>query len=121
MPKPHKPDVDRRKFLINACGVGIGAAAGATGMNRAWARGEMVATPGRMTMPMRPFGKTGTKVPIRGMGGSLNLMDRQLFLAQALKMGVGYRMRRDFSAAEEQCPQRIAIGKFMRRAAEELG
>ena len=90
MRKTHKPDVDRRKFLISACGVGIGAAAGASGMNRAWARGEMAETPGRMAMPMRPFGKTGVKVPILGMGGSMNLMDRQLFLAQALKMGVRY-------------------------------
>ena len=30
-------------------------------------------------------------------------------------------MQADFSAAEEQCPQRMAIGKFMRRAAVELG
>jgi hypothetical protein len=30
-------------------------------------------------------------------------------------------LQTDFSAAEELCPQRIAIGKVMRRAVEDLG
>lgn len=85
-----KPDVSRRKFLIKACGVGAGAVAGAAGLGRAWARGETPDDSGRSAMPLRPFGKTGVKVPILGLGGSMNLMDRQLLLAQTLKMGVRY-------------------------------
>lgn len=90
MRKQHLPDKSRRKFLINAWGVGIGAAAGASGLNPAWARAETIETSGRSAIPMRAFGKTGVKVPILGLGGSLNLMDRQLLLAQAFKMGVRY-------------------------------
>ena len=41
-------------------------------------------------MPLRPLGSTGVKVPILGLGGSLNLLNRQLLLGQALKMGVSY-------------------------------
>jgi hypothetical protein len=90
MRKNNEPDKNRRKFLINACGVGIGAAAGASGLNRAWARAETVAASGPSAIPLRPFGKTGIDVPILGFGGSLNLMDRQLLLDQAFKMGVRY-------------------------------
>jgi hypothetical protein len=40
------------------------------------------------TMPVRPFGSTGVKVPILGLGGSLDL--DQLLLRQAAKWGVTY-------------------------------
>ncbi len=90
MRKHPKPDINRRKFLINACSAGIGAAAGASGLNRAWARGQAVEGSERPEIALRPFGNTGVKVPLLGLGGSLNLMDRQLLLAQAFKMGVRY-------------------------------
>ena len=90
MRKHDEPDKNRRKFLINACGVGIGAAAGASGLNHAWARAEKFETSDQSPIPLRPFGKTGIDVPILAFGGSLNLMDHQLLLAQAFKMGVRY-------------------------------
>ncbi len=40
------------------------------------------------SMPSRPFGKTGIRVPILGLGGSLDL--DQLLLRQAAKLGVTY-------------------------------
>lgn len=83
-------DTSRRKFLKKACSTGVGIAAGATGLNQAWATNQASDASGLTEMPVRPFGKTGVKVPILGLGGSLNLLDRQLLLTQALKMGVSY-------------------------------
>jgi predicted aldo/keto reductase-like oxidoreductase len=80
----------RREFIKKACGAGVGMAAGAAGLDRAWARADMADNAGPPAMPRRPFGKTGIEVPILALGGSQNLMNRQLLLAQALKMGVSY-------------------------------
>jgi hypothetical protein len=41
-------------------------------------------------MPVRAFGRSGTTVPILCLGGSLNFIDRQTLLRQALTMGVSY-------------------------------
>ena len=77
-------DTGRRRFLKRACSAGMVAAAGSVGLGKA--RG---ASGGEETaaMPLRPLGRTGVQVPILGLGGSLNLMNRQLLLAQALKWG----------------------------------
>ena len=79
--------VDRRQFLRCTCGAGLAAAAGAAGLDKAWGAGD---ASDAAVMPQRPLGKTGVNVPILALGGSLNLMNRQLLLAQALKMGVTY-------------------------------
>ncbi len=42
-----------------------------------------------VTIPARPFGKTGVDVPILSLGGVLNMSD-QLIFRQALKLGVTY-------------------------------
>jgi predicted aldo/keto reductase-like oxidoreductase len=81
----HKVKTSRRQFLKATCGAGVAAAAGASG---AWAAAETMAAGAKM--PVRPFGKTGVNVPILALGGSLNLMNQQLLLKQALKMGVRY-------------------------------
>ena len=90
MSTTRKHDADRRQFLKTACGAGVGMVAGASGFNRAWAGKGAAERPDLSPMPQRPFGKTGVNVPILGLGGSLNLMDQQLLLGQALKMGVTY-------------------------------
>ena len=41
-------------------------------------------------VPTRPFGNTGVNVPMLGLGGSQDLMSKQLLLRQAVKMGVTY-------------------------------
>jgi hypothetical protein len=88
MKKIETQKATRRQFLKTACGSGAGIVAGAASMNAAWAQDS---TGGAVQpMPQRPFGKTGVNVPILGLGGSLNLMDQQLLLKQALKMGVTY-------------------------------
>ncbi len=80
----------RREFLKKACSAGVGIAGGVAGLDRAWAKADKAADADPTTMPRRPFGQTGVQVPILGLGGSQNLMNRQLLLAQALKMGVSY-------------------------------
>jgi hypothetical protein len=64
--------------------------AGTSGLNSAWAGKVAAERSGLSQIPLRPFGKTGVNVPILGLGGSLNLMNQQLLLEQALKMGVTY-------------------------------
>ena len=89
--KANKPQASsRREFLKQACGAGIGIAGGVASLDRAWAKSGEAADADPTAMPQRPFGKTGVQVPILGLGGSQNLMNRQLLLAQALKMGVSY-------------------------------
>lgn len=83
-------DTTRRRFLKNACSAGLAAAVGGAGLGRARAsQGKGEKTP-RQAMPRRPLGKTGIEVPILGLGGSLNLVNQQLLLSQALAMGVTY-------------------------------
>ena len=80
----------RRQFLKKACGTTVGMAAGASGLTRAWAKTVTAGGADPSEIPLRRFGNTGVKVPILGLGGSLNLLNRQLLLGQALKMGVRY-------------------------------
>jgi predicted aldo/keto reductase-like oxidoreductase len=48
------------------------------------------ASEGTAKMPLRPFGNTGTKVPILSFGGSLDTSLSMLVLRQAFKWGVTY-------------------------------
>ena len=80
----------RRQFLKKVCGAGVGMAAGTSGLSRAWAQADTGAGTDTSEMPQRTFGRTGIKVPILGLGGSLNLLNQKLLLEQALRMGVSY-------------------------------
>lgn len=42
------------------------------------------------TVPKRPFGKTGDKVSILGLGGMFDIPSNQLLLKQSIKWGVTY-------------------------------
>lgn len=97
------------------------------------------------TVPTRPFGKTGVNVSMLGLGGSQDLLSKQLLLRQAIKMGVTYwdtayryeggnsekairlfntipsTTRKDlascdYSRAEYLCPQNMPIAKLMNKA-----
>ena len=48
------------------------------------------ASEGPQTVPVRPFGKTGIKVPILSMGGMFDIASNQLMMKQAVKWGVTY-------------------------------
>jgi predicted aldo/keto reductase-like oxidoreductase len=90
MKEEKAPQSSRRQFLKKACGAGVGMAAGVSGLSRAWAITPTGDDTDATEMPLRPFGNSGVKVPILGLGGSLNFLNRQLLLGQALKMGVRY-------------------------------
>jgi predicted aldo/keto reductase-like oxidoreductase len=79
--KKHNPS--RRDFL---------KAAGAAGVGSIFAAFNPLAeaSEGPKTMPVRPFGKTGVKVPILSMGGMFDIASNQLMMKQAVKWGVTY-------------------------------
>jgi hypothetical protein len=73
----------RRAFLKAACATGAASALPLKNFS-ALAADEAIA------VPTRPFGKTGTEVPILGFGTSLHVAFSQLLLKQAVKWGVTY-------------------------------
>ena len=80
----------RRDFFKITGAAGIGSIAGSmTNIARASKSSDADAA-GPSKVPTRPFGKTGVNVSILSLGGTYNLMSRQLLLKQALKMGVTY-------------------------------
>ncbi len=79
----HKKSWSRRDFLKTAGLAGAGSFL-APLVNEA----EAVNEPNQI--PRRPFGKTGVKVPILSLGGTLDLSANQLMLRQAVKWGVTY-------------------------------
>ena len=73
----------RRDFLKSAGIAGAGSLL-APVRNLAEAANKM------KKIPQRPFGKTGVKVAILSLGGTLDLSSNQLMLRQAVKWGVTY-------------------------------
>ena len=79
----------RRDFIKRAGAAGIGSALIPLSMISS-ARGSTTAEASEpMTVPMRPFGKTGVKVSMLSLGGVLKPSD-QLVFRQAFNMGVTY-------------------------------
>ena len=73
----------RRKFLKAAGAAGVGSViAPMSGLVRASEK--------HATIPSRPFGKTGTKVSILSVGGTVDTASNQLMLRQAVKWGATY-------------------------------
>ena len=71
----------RRDFLKAAGAAGVGSIIGPID-------GQAKSYDAPETMPTRPFGNTGVRVPILSFGGSLDL--HQLMLSQAISWGVTY-------------------------------
>jgi len=79
----------RRTFLKAAGAIGAGSiiASLAPFVNASGKRSSQKSPP--MTVPTRPFGKTGVNVSILSLGGVLGMSDLLMF-RQAMKMGVTY-------------------------------
>ena len=110
-----KADFSRRDFLKTAGAVGIGSMLSPV-ENLAHAQGLSFANGSKQkVVPTRPFGKTGVKVSILGLGGAFN-RSNQLLLKQAVKMGVTYWDTAEIYAAglSEQ-----AIGKYFQKYPED--
>ncbi|MBL6974611.1 MAG: aldo/keto reductase [Deltaproteobacteria bacterium] len=72
--------ISRREFL---------RVAGVAGAVPLFAAGKALAADA-VTIPTRPFGRSGVRVPILSLGGMFDVPGNQLLLRQALKMGVSY-------------------------------
>ncbi|MHC4562024.1 MAG: aldo/keto reductase [Planctomycetota bacterium] len=86
--------LSRRGFLTAAAVAGAGAALSTTrlafGGDEDKAEGAAGDEAAPETVPTREFGKTGVKVPILAVGGTINVRDNQLLLHQAFKWGATY-------------------------------
>lgn len=90
-----KENLSRRDFFKIAGAVGVGSLLGQTealtaGMTKPGKAAPPATRPALKVVPKRPFGKTGVKVPILGLGGIFDIPSNQLLLKQALKQGVSY-------------------------------
>ena len=99
----------RRDFLKTAAGGGLGTLL-TPAFNLADAGGSS------LTVPTRPFGKTGVDVPVLSMGTSVNLQGSQLLFRQAVKWGVTYwDTARSYAGGRSE----DAIGKFLQKYPED--
>ena len=81
--------ISRRNFIKAAGVAGLGPALGIIGSLSPAPGGHTAKAAEPMTVPTRPYGKTGVDVSILALGGELRASDMLLF-RQALKMGVTY-------------------------------
>jgi len=102
----------RRDFLKITGAAGAGAITASMGkLSNASSKPETHSSR-PLIVPTRPFGKTGANVPILGLGGSQDLMSKQLLLRQAVKMGVTYW---DTAHRYEGGNSEKAIGNYFKR------
>ncbi len=80
-------DFSRRQFLKVTGAVGMGSLLNASS---AIGKDANSSGSGKLVVPTRPFGKTGTNVSILSLGGMFDIPNNQLMLKQALKWGVTY-------------------------------
>ena len=84
-----KTTISRRDFIKRAGAAGIGSALIPLSTLPSAHGSSATQASGQMTVPTRPFGKTGANVPILSLGGVLKDSD-QLIFRQAYKLGVTY-------------------------------
>ena len=95
-------NLTRRGFLRTACAAGAGAVVGAN--LHAQAIGGVNVTPTRV------LGKTGIKIPILGLGGEFDIVNNQVMLKQAHKLGVRF-----WDTAAEYANSEAGYGAFFER------
>jgi len=98
--------INRRNFLKGAGAAGLGSVFAA---NRLHA-GDKEEKSKKSMIPMRPLGKTGTKVPILSMGTMYNLVDNQIMLRRTLDLDVNYW---DTAYSYARGNSEKGIGKFL--------
>lgn len=105
--KDSSSSLNRRSFL-RAAGL---AGAGALLARRAPADAPPAPT-SAADMPLRVFGRSGTRVSILSMGGMFDITTSQLLLRQALQLGITYW---DTAAMYTGGKSEIGIGQFFER------
>jgi len=111
-----KRQYSRRDFFKITGAAGIGSILGSVDQAASAASVSDSAKPGLVTVPTRPFGKTGVNVSILSLEGTYNLKSRQLLLRQALKMGVTYW---DTASSYSGGNSERGIGKYFARYPED--
>ncbi len=107
-----KKNISRREFIKSAGITGITSAAAISGLASISSGQEKNTEPKETApkVPTRIFGKTKVPVSMLALGGSQDLMSKELLLRQAVKMGVTYwDTAYDYSNSEE------AIGNYFER------
>jgi len=106
----NKPNLTRREFfkLTGASGL-ASITMPLSGQVRA---AQAAAQKGMPVVPRRPFGDTGEMVSSLALGGSQDLMSKQMLMKQAFKLGVRYW---DTAHTYEGGNSEKAIGKYFRK------
>ena len=84
-----KKNFSRRDFIKTAGATGLGSVLLPLNSLAQTKASPSTQVTEQMHVPRRPYGKTGTDVPILSLGGVLKISD-QLVFRQAFKMGVTY-------------------------------
>jgi len=84
-----KRTISRRNFIKIAGVAGLGSALGTLSSVTTAFGSDSTKAAGPMTVPTRPFGKTGIDVSMLALGGELSASDLLVF-RQAFKVGVTY-------------------------------
>jgi len=111
--KEKQNKINRRNFLKTVGAVGLAPAF--TGVTKgleasAEANAEKKDKPKYQQVPRRKLGKTGIEVPCLCLGGSYNLVERQIILRKALESGVNYWDTAPIYAGGNS---EIGIGKYL--------
>jgi len=101
----------RREFIKTVSAAGAASLLVGAGASPAQAAGEI-------TVPRRPFGKTGVVVSTLSLGGIFDIVSNQMVLHQALKLGVDYW---DTAYSYTGGRSETGIGKFLERYPKERG
>ena len=110
-----KTDFSRRDFIKTASAVGIGSILSPVD-SLSFAKGKSDTEKSQpKVVPIRPFGKTGAKVSILGLGGAFTWTN-MLLMKQALNMGVTYW---DTAAVYGNGESEKAIGKYFEKFSED--
>jgi aryl-alcohol dehydrogenase-like predicted oxidoreductase len=111
-----KSDFSRRDFIKTASAVGIGSILSPVeSLTYVQAKSDHLNESQPKVVPTRPFGKTGVKVSILGLGGAFH-WSNLLLLKQALKMGVTYW---DTAITYGNGQSEKAIGKYFLKYPED--
>jgi hypothetical protein len=110
-------NLSRRNFIKTTGVVGLGTALGTLSSLTPVLGSDSTKAAEHMTVPRRPFGKTGVDVSILALGGELRASDMLLF-RQALKMGVTYW---DTADSYGWGKNEKAIGKYFAKFPKDRG
>jgi predicted aldo/keto reductase-like oxidoreductase len=104
-----KDDLSRREFLKTAGAAGVGSLLAAREVLSGEVTSGPSTKPARPTVPKRPLGKTGVKVPCLAFGGAFDILSNQALLTQALRWGITYW---DSAGTYARGKSELGIGKY---------